>query len=73
MPHITQEQLDENAEVIRRMANTRFGYQHALGVLLERFLPYEVAQKALKAARERDFDTFNELTKELEYVISQPC
>lgn len=63
MPHITQEQLDENAEVIRRMANTRFGYQHALGLPLERFLPYEVAQNALKAPRERAFDTFNEAYK----------
>ena len=58
MPHITGEQLKENAETLRRILNTRFGYQHALGSVLEHCIDYDDAQKALKAASNRDFDTF---------------
>lgn len=65
MPHITEESLTEVAERQRRILNTRFGFHHSLGLLLERCLGHDEAEKALAAAHDRDFDTFLDKTREI--------
>ena len=65
MPNRSQEQLDAQAEVKRRMANTRFGYQKGLATLLERFLGPDEAKAAEQAAHDRDFETFEHLTSSI--------
>ncbi len=61
MPVITKEERFENEERLRRVCNTRFGYEHSLSIVLKRFLSPEDAEKALKAARNRNFDEFEKL------------
>lgn len=63
MPRLTEKQLNDKSEMIGRLCNTRFGFERSLSIVLSRFLNQEEIKLALKAAKNRDFETFEYITQ----------
>ncbi len=65
MPRLTEQQLNDKSEMIGRLCNTRFGFERSLSIVLSRFLNQDEIKLAVKAAKNRDFETFEYITQKV--------